>query len=662
MPRQEKFSRRNQGSVFGKIIKSAVDEKKTLLNAIDFIESAQGLGVHLYPAQRVVVKAMFGVPFDYKPVMVPMWDCFHSKLIREVSEPEFLHILFEENRCNVNDWRDMPEGGYHEGCFFIGRRGGKSQCVSAIGGYALYQLLNIRSPQEYWGLVPGSPIDFTLLAQDDDGANRLYEKLKEDINRGPFFAPYLRVLDNEKMKFVSGADREKRDVTPTIKVQSYPCTTTAVRGPSSVLLAFDEFAHFRSAKGSTSDEVYAAATPSTTNFTHKEEIDGVQTIVVDRLILSISSPWKKIGKMYDLHKMALDQGPGSRIFTMRLSTAEGNPFIAEEVLRDEYDKNTLTWKAEFGGEFLESSESYVKEAQLKTCVDCQWDEKGNVVEGSARQNLTGFNITSIGRQYFWWIDLGLEHDATAVAISHLESGGTYGIKLVFDYIDRMMVGEEFEFPSWPHDPFLANKKYVGYRALPLEDVVMWLRRLNEAMPCFKGGTDQYGGQMLIQLLEINQIHNIELINLTPALNSQMAFALKGYIDKGSVSFPYVPKYIHEMKMVEAQYTNKYQVRVEAPLEKDAHDDMSDATQGNAFLALRWLQEDGRITMDPSGLSLVIQEQMFKTPAPILGLDAVSMQDLRILDRQRKVLLQSQMGGGQAVVNPFHHRSVGRRRR
>src|SRR5208337_4590439 len=115
---------KNQGSVFGKIVKSAIDATKPLLNAIDFIESAQGLGVTLYPAQRVIVKAMFGVPFDYKPSLVPMWDVFHSKLERTVSEEEFLHILYDQGRCNIDDWRDMPESGYHEGCFFVGRRGG----------------------------------------------------------------------------------------------------------------------------------------------------------------------------------------------------------------------------------------------------------------------------------------------------------------------------------------------------------------------------------------------------------------------------------------------------------------------------------------------------------------------------------------------------------
>jgi len=38
-----------------------------------------------------------------------------------------------------------------------------------------------------------------------------------------------------------------------------------------VFLALDEFAHFRSAKGSTSEDMYAAATPATIDFITKEK-------------------------------------------------------------------------------------------------------------------------------------------------------------------------------------------------------------------------------------------------------------------------------------------------------------------------------------------------------------------------------------------------------
>ena len=94
-------------------------------------------------------------------------------------------------------------------------------------------------------LVPGSPIDITYLAQDDKGADRLFKKLREDVNRCSFFEPFLKDNNSKNLTFVSESDRHKRDITPTLTVWSLPCTTNAVRGPSSVFLALDEFAQCR---------------------------------------------------------------------------------------------------------------------------------------------------------------------------------------------------------------------------------------------------------------------------------------------------------------------------------------------------------------------------------------------------------------------------------
>jgi hypothetical protein len=654
MSRNEKFNKKSQNSTLGKIVGSRIDEATNLLNAIEFIESPQ-LAVKLYPVQRVIVKSIFGVPFDFRPQMVPMWDVFRENLIRTVTEEEYLHICYEEGRCNIGDWRDMPAGGYSEAAIFAGRRGGKSEVVAAIGAYALYRLLNVRSPQEYFDLVPGSPIDFTFMAQDDEGANRLFDKLREDVNRAPFFNPYIKINSGSEMAFVTEADRDKRDPTPTIHVKSYPCTTNAVRGPSSVFLALDEFAHFRSSKGSSSDEVYSAATPATGQFVHKETDEaGEVKETLHSLILSISSPWVKTGKMYDLHKMAIEDGPKSTTFTLRCSTAEMNPRYPSVKLRSEYKKNTLTFRAEFGGNFLESSETYVSEADIRACTDVQWSPTGDPIESTARNNLTHFTTAAIGRQFFWAIDFATVNDATAVAIAHLEfTGGNKGITLVYDYIDRMMVGEQFSGLGVPDA--LEQRKYKEVKVLPVGDIMQWLKKLNELMPCYRGATDQHGGQQLVQALELNQIHNIRLENLSTSINSQMAFALKGYIDDTRCRFPYVKKFMDELKMVEAEFVGRYQIRVQAPVEKGAHDDMVDAAQLCAFIAQEWLREEGHLVQDPSGQSLAIQEQMNKPAAPLASLDGVSIRDLTLLEKQRK--MQQNLGniGMEVVVNPFHKR-------
>jgi len=545
-----------------------------------------------------------------------------------------------------------------------------SQVVSAIGAYKLYLILNVRSPQEYFNLVGSSHIDFTFMAQDEEGANRLYEKLREDVNRAPFFNPYLKASSGSMLGFVSEADREKRDVTPTINVKSYASTTNATRGPSSVFLAFDEFAHFRSAKGSSSEEVYSAATPSTTNF-HHAEIPGKGWIsekvmkelphseyeeFQDSLILSISSPWTKVGKMYDLHKKALDSET-TGIFTIRVSSAEMNPGLLPQTLRREFEKNPLTFKAEYGGQFLESSESYVTEQQIRACTDVQYVSMNSIEEpdkSTARLNLTWFHPKNIGRQYFWAIDLGMVHDGTGVAISHLEyKGGNSPVQLIFDYIDRMMVGERFQ--PGVAGPWDDPDKYVNYKALPLDDLIAWFRALNDVMPCYRGATDQHGGQQLVQLLDINQIHNIELVNLTTSLNSQMAYILQGYIRDNRCRFPFVPKFMNELRLVEAEYINKYQIRVEAPMEKGSHDDMVDAAQLCSWVAQKWLTEEGGLAIDPTGSSLMMQEQMNRPAGIIANLDGVQLRDLKMLERMKTMQQTMATNGMEVIRSPFGRR-------
>jgi len=416
---------------------------------------------------------------------------------------------------------------------------------------------------------------------------------------------------------------------------THNCTTNAVRGPSSLFLALDEFAHFRSAKGASSDEVYDAATPSTMFFKNPQ---GER----EAMIVSISSPLKKVGKMYDLHRLAMEKGVGSGIFTLRMGTAEMNPRSDSKFLRQKFTTSPMTWKAEYGGNFLESSETYVTEAQIAACTE------------QDRPNCVSFTTSAIGRQYFWAIDLGMINDATALGIGHLEFiSPKKGVELVFDYLDRMMVGEKFEGPGVKSEP--GEQKYVRHLQLPLEDILKWLRYMNNILPCFKGATDQHGGQQLVQLLELNRIHNIELLNLTPAINSQMYFALRGFIENVRCRFPNVPKFQNELKLVEAEFTNKYQIRVQAPAEKGSHDDMADVAALVALLAAEWLQNEKHLMLDPSGSSLLQNERAGHPMGLMPTLDSMTMSDIKVFSRQQKMMRNMGVPSFAVVNNPFHKR-------
>jgi len=606
---KNRFSTEVRESVFGKIVEKEISSTKGLLNFIDFIEGESGPRTKLYPVQRVIGKLIFGVPIDYKEIMVDVWDPLHEKILYHFKESEYISYLYNEGRINIEDWRDIPEQGFNEAIIFAGRRGGKSQLVAACADYKLYKLLSIRSPHEHYGLVEGSPIEFTFLAQDGTGANRLYDKFKSDVNSSPFFNPYLRKSPGTKnMEFVTEADKDKRDVLPSIKVGAYPCTTNAVRGPSSYFLALDEFAHFRNEKGSNSDEVYEAAVPATMNFTSVE--DGR----LESLILTITSPWKKEGKSYDLWTTAMQDGIDSGILAMRCPTAEMNPRSSSEFLKRKLKSAPLTWKAEYGGEFLDSSESYVSGLVIDNAVD------------QDRYNTTKYSDAIVNKLYFWGLDLGMKNDATALAISHLEFNENSGLCLIYDYVDRLMVGEP---------------PYENVTELPLDDIINWLIKMNDILPCYKGITDQHGGSMLVQLLKMNGIDNMELVHLSSGINSQMYYTLKGLLDQGRVRFPNNPKFIREIKNVEATIVGKYQIRVQAPNEKGAHDDMSDAVAESAYTANRFMIEESRMLEDIiNGLDNKGAILMGSEP---FNIDDVGISSLKMMERQRAIFRNQTMG-------------------
>ena len=559
-----RFSQKARESVLGGLVDTHITDNTTQLNALEFIESSGGLNISLYPVQRVLIKLIFGIPMDWNEKEVPVYDQFCEKLLFTFTEREYIRYVFEKGRINIPTWEDANPLGYNEIDMIVGRRGGKSVVVAAVAAYKLYLLLSHRDPQEYYGLVPGSPIDLTMMAQDSKGSSRLYDQLKEDINRAPFFAPYIKSMTGEEMTFVSEADRGKRELTPSIKAAAYPCTTNAVRGPSSYFLALDEFAHYRQQIGSSSDEMYSAAAPATMQFKGGGTREGLR----ESMIFIITSPVNKIGKYYTLFKTAMEEGAASPVLAFQCSTAEMNPRSDTPFLKKEYKDNPEKFRAEYGGEFLDSSETYVRALTISDCVE------------QDRGNATHLVTSMIGHNYFWGLDLGMRHDATALAVCHWE-GGMNQAWLKFDFIGRLMVGEG---------------EYKDFSELPLDDVLAWLKMVHQMMPCFQGATDQYGGSLLVQLLAAHEINGIELVHLTTGVNSQMYLTLKTLMENRQAKFPNVEKFILEMKLLEATFINKYQVRVAAPTEKDAHDDMADATALAAYKAQLWAVGDGKRVM------------------------------------------------------------------
>lgn len=306
------------------------------LNVLQF--AFYELGIKLHPIQQTLLKTIFGVPLDYKPQTIDVWDDLHEHKLYTLSEPDYLKMCFEERKCNYGDWQTLPAAGFNEAHLFQGRRGGKSTLLMVAIAYKLYRTLQLDDPQQFFNLISNAQIDLTLVGMDDSGARRMHESLHDYyLNQAPFFAPYLASYNpGRSMGFFTEANRGRKSVHPSVNVGAIPATSNASRGPSSIGLFFDEFAHYKRA-----DDLYCASTPSTLNYRNESGDHS--------LIMSASSPWYTNGKMFDLHEMAFKLPD---IFTHNETTATLNPGAEYMHLRRQKEKGSKYFEVEFCGRFL----------------------------------------------------------------------------------------------------------------------------------------------------------------------------------------------------------------------------------------------------------------------------------------------------------------------
>lgn len=97
------------------------DTTRRPVDALTFVEAPWGLGMKLFPVQKVILKAHYGLPLDTKTKFsVTNW---RREVLHSFTEAEYLAWLFDQGRSNV---RTVEEGHERKNMVLsIGRRSGK---------------------------------------------------------------------------------------------------------------------------------------------------------------------------------------------------------------------------------------------------------------------------------------------------------------------------------------------------------------------------------------------------------------------------------------------------------------------------------------------------------------------------------------------------------
>jgi len=562
-------------------------------NIIDFCESRWGIGLHLYPVQKTILKAHYGIPLDTKTIFKVAKD-WQIKDHWHFNEKQYLEYLFNEGRSNIKEVdHDRPEL-----VLVIGRRSGKTYLAAAVGAYETYKLLLKGNPQDYYGIPPGKEIGIISVATDKDQAGILYRDVSAYFSACGFFAPYTANNTQTYARFQTPADidhsgryADNPGGRASLRVSFRSCIAKGLRGPGNMIIILDELAHFTDGtQQSSAQAVYDAITPSTATFSQKDPHDSTVPIgVVEGRILSISSPLGRQGQFYKLYQMAMGGGHASQdMLSIQAPSWEVNPTIPASYFASKYVKDPTVFFTEFGGEFSDRTRGWIeREDDLIECVDV------------AHRPMTQ---APAKRPHFVGIDLGLVGDGSAIAIGHIEMLEGQS-KIVLDVVDQIKAGEG---------------QYEKSERLDFDDVARWVYDYSRRFYMAEGLFDQWAGIPFEQALAKKGLKQLKSEHFTKNTTSEIFRNFKDMMwDKRLVLYDWPISqdpgikhcdYITELLELQAEFHTKYVTTVAAPNIDGKHDDRSDAIVRMVWLASKNLGNTRFITGVHAGRSAAMQNQ------------------------------------------------------
>ena len=564
----------------------------SVVDIITFVEADWGLGMALFPVQRIILKAHYGIALDdnpfgfpldapipldhpaYDPSLVDVDGYYKLRVVaadwrREnekfFTEAEYLKYLHVDKRCNID--RVIPGVERRELVLSIGRRAGKTTLSACIAAYETYKLVSKGHPQRYYGLPDANVIQIVSVATDKDQAGLLYREVQGHFLNCGFFGQYLA---NQTQSFATfqtpydieafGPFSENPRARFSIKVTFRSCVAKGLRGAGNIVVILDEVAHFTDDGQSSAESVYKAVTPSTTAFTQKDPRDlrkALSKMSEGRIIL-ISSPMGRQGQFYKLFQLGMQGGRASEnMLCIEAPTWEVNPTVPPNEYEKHYVKDPNVFFTEYGGRFSDRTSGWISTpADLFACVDPQ-----HTMKTSAPSRFP----------HYMGVDVALVGDYTAAAVGHID-----GDKVVLDFIDRIKAGEG---------------KFAGQERLEFDDVADWIADIARRFYISDGMFDQWSGIPMEQALAKRGMSQLKSVHHTKTLSSQMFQHAKNMLlDRRLVLFDHPSSdasdheaYLEELLELQAEIESKYVIKVAAPNIEGKHDDYSDA-----FVRMLWV--------------------------------------------------------------------------
>lgn len=183
------------------IISEAMQSDTSLLSPIDYAREI--LGLYLFPAQRVIMKAFYGIPFSKG-----MWgDCIspddptrEEKLKKwgVKDDEEFDEAAFMDRWLDQKKALWLPGQRYKNLSLEAGMGSSKSSLTGAMSSYEFYRLTKMDDPGQELGLLPGDPVFVLSIATNEQQAkDTIFAYTKARMESSAYFGSMIERGDIE---------------------------------------------------------------------------------------------------------------------------------------------------------------------------------------------------------------------------------------------------------------------------------------------------------------------------------------------------------------------------------------------------------------------------------------------------------------------------------
>lgn len=544
-------------------------------NIIDYIESSWGLNRSLFPVQRAILKAFYGIPLENKEktIQIRTW---RGEVLKVVTEVDYFKMLYDERRCNIESFDDHKER--NRLILSIGRRSGKSTMASCIMSYSVDYLIGLENPQKYYGLTDSNVIKVTAVATDKDQASILFKEASAHFESCQSFKPFIANATQSFVNFQSpedirkyGSYQEQGVGKSTIEITFKSAVAKGLRGSGNFVVVLDEIAHFSDNSGSASGQaVYDAVSFSQAAFTPKNGMEPIGS--PEYKMVMISSPLGRSGFFFEQFTTGFSDEFKEDTLCIQAPTWEVNPSVPTQFLVQKYKEDPVVFYTECGAIFTDKTRGFISDDKdLHMCIDSTLRPTFN---GNPRYH------------YFCGIDLALQKDPSAICIGHYEED-----VIVVDLVESIKAGEG---------------EFADVERLEVDMVANWIKGIMKRFRLKKGVFDSHMGPPFEKALHDRGMKELECKHSSQAWNSEVYKTFKQMLLARKIKFYNYPlsgpqefcNYLTEIKELQETRVSENVIKVRAPEIRGKHDDQADAVARMVWVASEFYK-DGHAT---SGMS------------------------------------------------------------